>query len=891
MLSSYILRMAEARDQTAFIEQGAYRARSYSYRHVTERARAFRQWLCSNGLGADNGREAPRVLLWASPGARWAMAFYGCVLAGAVVVPIDAGFSLEFLRRVAGHTRASLLITDRTMLDRLEPSESFAQNFYLEDLDALSPESGKNPSPAADRNSLLEVVYTSGTMATPRGVMITHGNLLSNLEPIEREIRRYARLSIPFRPLRFVHLIPLSHLFGQVMAIFIPQLLRGVVIFPETQAPARLAQIIHDRRASVMVCVPQQLEALGEWARAWIDTAGGEAPDAPLQKAQTEHWSIPRRWWCFRRLHSRLGWKMWAFVTGGATLPCQLERFWSTLGYAVIQGYGLTETAPAITISHPFKIRRGAVGRPIPGTETRIADDGEILVRGANVSPGYYADSKATEESLEGGWLHTGDLGRFDEQGNLIYLGRKKEVIVTPEGLNVYPEDVERVLLKQPAIQEAAVVGKTTGASTPPDGSPATSGRLLVHAVIVPAPGAIRDQLEVAINQANKELEPHQRIRGFSVWPQAALPRTLSTSKLQRTKVAAWVNAEACGTPPASLAAGKSDWKDFLVQLGAPRDRIRPETRLIEDLGLSSLDRVELLTWFETRGYLFDEEALARAETIGGVDRLVTPPAPAGAAESAPYGPRTLKKTARQRGAVTLPAPGRAVAGPPEPRWPISLPAAVGRELVQMLVAFPLLRYYIKTEVCGLEKLRALRGPALFICNHQSLFDVPVILRSLPACIRRRLAPDMGEAAIQGHSIAALFWTRLVFNTYLISDDPSRAQEALRHAGWLAEKGYSTLLFPEGERTLDGSLQPFRAGVGVFAERLQLPVLPLRVEGLFEAWPRTRERPVSGKAQLWIGELMRMRPGESAGQFAKRLEGYYRSWLPRVADSVIVRSP
>jgi long-chain acyl-CoA synthetase len=879
-LSSYILRMAEYEEQTAFIEHGVYRSREYGYGHVVERASAFAHWLRSKHVQA-RGQEPPRVIIWTAPGARWAMAFYGCVLAGAIVVPVDAGFSPEFLKRISERSRASLVITDRARSESLQtlPQVSAIDRFPIEAIEDITAPSGRFAEPqTAGRDTLAEIVYTSGTTAEPRGVMITHGNLLANLEPIEREIRRYEKLSIPFRPIRFVHLIPLSHLFGQVMALFIPQFLRGVVIFPESQSPAALARTIRERRASVMTSVPQQLEAMGNWARAKLVESGYRDPDAVLRRAISEHWSIPKRWWKFRRLHSLLGWKMWAFVAGGATLPTDLEQFWSTLGYAVIQGYGLTETAPAITITHPFKIRRGAVGRPLPGVETRIADDGEILVRGANVSPGYYQDAEATRETFEEGWLHTGDLGRFDENGNLIYLGRKKDVIVTAEGLNVYPDDVEKALCEQPAIQEAAVVGKMTGAGGTPSAGAVAAGRTVVHAVLVPSPGASRSDLEAAVQKANAKLEPHQRVRDFSIWPEAALPRTLTTMKLQRARIAAWVNAgEGPARPAAPYAGEVHDWRDYLERLGTPRERIVPGARLAEDLGLSSLDRVELLTWLETSGYTFDEQELARAQTVGDVERLVrqaSAPArrvvPGG--ESAEFMP--------EGGPHGKPVPTPRLAAPTEPRWPLSRAATLGREALQMLLAFPLLRYYVKTEVYGLEKLRQLQGPAIFVSNHQSLIDPPVILRSLPSRIRRRIAPAMGEAALRGHSKAALFWARLAFNVYLISDDPSRAQEALRHAGRLADLGYSTLIFPEGERTPDGSLQPFRPGVGVMVERLHLPVVPLLIRGLFEIWPRTQERPVRGKAELWIGDIINIKPGESAIDFTRRLEDFYRSWRP-----------
>lgn len=880
-LSSYILRMAKYKEQTAFIEQGVYRSHEYSYALVVERALAFSAWLRRRQLRAEMGHEAPRVVLWAVPGARWAMAFYGCILAGATVVPVDAGFSPDFLGRIVRRSSASLLITERTRQDATGRALAMAggtEQVFIEDIDGFpSVSASPEESAAAGHSALAEIVYTSGTTAEPRGVMITHGNLLANLEPVEREIRRYEKLSIPFRPIRFIHLIPLSHLFGQVTALFIPQLLRGVVIFPESQSPAMLARTIKDRSASVMVSVPQQLEAMGAWAKGRLAEDGYEDPDEAIGQAGKTHWSIPKRWWKFRGLHSRLGWKMWAFVVGGATLPAELEQCWNRLGYAVIQGYGLTETAPAITITHPFKIRRGAVGKPLPGVETRIAEGGEILVRGANVSPGYYHDAEATRENFEDGWLHTGDLGRFDENGNLLYLGRKKDVIVTAEGLNVFPDDVEKVLRDQAEIQDAAVVGKAVKSE---GAAGATAGsRTVVQAVLVPRPGATETDLERAVQRANNVLEPHQRARGFTVWPESSLPRTLSTLKLQRGRIVSWVNSGERAANPLGAPAGKAhDWRNSFARLGIPLERVLPESRLAEDLGLSSLDRVELLTWLETHGYSFDEQELAYAQTVSDIEGLLKAAATiAGPTRVFPPYEKEEGLSKAQRPKVK-PEVIPKITHPAEPRWPLSGVAAVGREAVQTLLAFPLLRYYVRTEVHGGEKLRQLREPVLFVSNHQSLIDPPVILRSFPARIRRRVAPAMGEAALRGHSNATLFWARLAFNVYLISDDPSRAQEALRRAGRLADRGYSTLLFPEGERTWDGRLLPFRPGVGVMAERLQLPVVPLLIQGLFEVWPRSKDRPIRGNAQLWIGDLIKILPGESAGDFTRRLEEFYRMW-------------
>ena len=870
MLTDYIERMARLGKRTAFVEQGVYRARAYTYEEVCERARAFSRWLEERGLMASSEGEAPRVLIWAPSSARWAMTFYGCVLAGAVVVPIDAGFSPEFVRRVAEQTRASLLVTEPAQVERLGGSAGCpVPCFLMEQLDALAPAGARARGPQFTPKSLLEIVYTSGTTTEPRGVMITHGNLLANLEPIEHEARRYKPLSLPFRPLAFLHLIPLSHLFGQVMALFIPQFLDGIVVFPESQAPAELARIIRARRVSLVISVPQQLEALGEWAAAQVASSRSER-----EKITGESRSIPGRWWKYRRLHRALGWKMWAFVVGGAALPPGVEKLWNALGYAVVQGYGLTETAPAIAVTHPFKIRRGAVGRPLPGVETRIAPDGEILVRGENVSPGYYHNAQATAASFEDGWLRTGDLGRFDAEGNLIYIGRKKDVIVTAEGLNVFPEDVEQALAGESAIQEVAVVGAEVGEAA--DGSGQT-GRAVVHAVVVPAPGAESAAIGAAIEQANQRLEPHQRIRGYSLWPSASLPRTISTQKIRRAAIATWLNGERRGEAP--TAAAPADWKDFLARLGVPRERIRPETRLSEDLGLSSLDRVELLTWFEARGVPIDEEAFTRAATIAEVEELArASAAPLETGGNGAHGARPAAASEHAAAPRTLTRLERAVEGPP-PLWPHRRWVWPVRSFLQWFLAYPLLRYYVAWEGEGLEKLRELREPVLFIANHQSMIDAVLIFRAFPARMRKHLAPATGGDFFEHYPRTLLFLIRLFFNAFYLPEDPRGTRYALRHAGWLAERGDSILLFPEGARTPDGKLLRFRPGAGVMAERLRLPVVPLLIEGLFEIWPLSRRAPVRGRARLKVGEPMTIGASETAAEFTARVEADFRKWM------------
>ncbi len=914
----------------AVVEAGAYRTREYSYARLIGQAEALAQQLrqqpaqdrSSSGLRPDTDDQdmargsqpavqvasaPPRCLIWGASGAAWLVAFWGCVLAGVVAVPFDAGFSREYADRVRRHTGARFFISDGDPGHGLD-AQLFAAVWNFEQLLALPPMAGTPAASAPAPETLLEIVYTSGSTAEPKGVMITHGNLLANLRPIAHEIEKYGTWERRFRPLGFLHLIPLSHLFGQVMGAFIPGLLGATVVFTDAVTAGAWADLIHRRRISVLIAVPRQVRQFSSWAlreaaplpektseaqtAAWDETHARqmvlEASSASLQwLGKSMLAGIARRWWRWRRLHRKLGWKFWALIAGGAALPVEDEELWHALGYAVVQGYGLTETAPALAITHPFKIRRGAVGRKLAEVELKIAPDGEILARGGNVSPGYFRNQAATAETFADGWLHTGDLGRFDAEGNLIFLGRKKDVIVSAEGMNIYPQEVEAELEREPEIQEAAVVA-----------DPDPAGRARAHAVLAPAPGATSEALDRAFNRANARLEVHQRMQRYSVWPEGQLPRTLSTHKLRRNEITAWLARKASHTPAADAAtqpAGPMQgsaaqlahgWRGFFIEhLGLAESRLRPEARLQQDLGLSSLDRAELLSWLEQHGYSYiDEGSLAAANTLADLERLLhetqaTPPAATAA---------TPARTA-QAAKASAPTSSSVLAEYQYPRWPEN-PAIQGvRRWLIPGVILPVLRTRVKVQGAGAEHLAALRRPVLFIANHQSLLDAPAILRALPADWRPYLAPLMSpdhfRAAFSPAASAAerrrarrqLMLTQLFFHTSLLSERIG-VQKAIHHAGRLADAGYCPLLFPEGARTPDGRLQAFRGGVGVFVKALQLPVIPVWLAGLFEILPAGAEHAHSGTARVTFGPAMHFDAGASAGEITRQLEAVFQAW-------------
>jgi long-chain acyl-CoA synthetase len=589
---------------------------------------------------------------------------------------------------------------------------------------------------------------------------------------------------------------------------------------------------------SVLVCVPKILDVLREHAvRAWPEAS--EAPPPGI--------SIPGRWWRYRRVHSALGMKFWAFVVGAAPLPPDVEEFWRRMGFAVIQGYGLTETAPIVTLNHPLKTSKGSVGTPIAGVEVRIADDGEILVRGENVTSGYYQapgapspEPGATPVDAEG-WLHTGDIGERDAQGRVFIKGRKKEMIVTPEGLNVFPQDVERVLDDLPGVRESAVVGVAEGAQE------------RVHAVLVLEPGADADAI---LRAANARLQDHQRIRTSSIWPAEALPRTEGTRKLKRRAVHDWV---AAGRQPVASAAGEG--VEALIARFA-RGRAVTGATTLEELGLSSLERVELMVALEDRFQTrLEESRFAKAASISDLRKLVEAPAAATEVEEP----------------VDFPS------------WNRAWPARLVRRLSLATWILPLARVFAHVRVEGLEHLRSVEGPVVFAANHQSHIDVPVILASLPGRWRARIAPAMAKEFFKAHFFPAehtwsqwftntlnYYLAALYFNAFPLPQREAGARQTLQYIGELASDGWSVLIFPEGARYTTGNIQEFRAGIGMIASRLDVPVIPVRIDGADRVLPTGSRTIRPGRVRVAFGAPLALR-GDDYPALARQVEERVRS--------------
>lgn len=481
---------------------------SLTYSALQERAHTFAGYLQQQGIA-----KGDRLLLWSPSRIDWLVAYLGALLVGMVVVPLDANSREDFLCRLAEVTEAKLLVTTRKAYNGLKQPP-----LPLLDIDAL-PQAPLHPEqlPTIDEQDLAELVFTSGTTGQPKGVMLTHRNIASN-----------AKAAIQVFPITFkdraLSILPLSHMFE--LTIDLALIHAGAsIVYARSLSPDTLLKLFSTQHATVMVLVPQALQLFLNGVEREVRRQHREKQWEALH-AIAKLMPFTLRPLLFRPVHQRFGGHFRFFVSGGAYLPPTLGRQWEEMGFRVIQGYGTTECSPVVSGNPYHEHTIESVGRPLPGIEVRIAKDGEILVRGPNVFPGYWKNPEATAAALQNGWYATGDLGYIDSHKNLHIKGRKKNMIVLPNGLNVYPEDVEIALQAQEALKDAVVIGLEENGRGPE-----------VHAILL-LEDANHAKAKTIIQQANKQLAPHQQIKSFTIWPEQDFPRT-HTLKVKRQEVIA----------------------------------------------------------------------------------------------------------------------------------------------------------------------------------------------------------------------------------------------------------------------------------------------------------------------------------------------------------------
>jgi len=805
----------------ALLIKPGFRTRVWSFRQLADVVPRVA------GVFADAGiTKGDRVVIWAVNRPEWGIAFFGALQAGAILVPLDMRSVADFAAKVVEKTRATAVIASKQT--EAEARKLGLPVHLIEDLPDRARGKAPLPKPQIAPDDLVEICFTSGTTGDPKGAMLTHRNILSNAE---------AALQVfPLGPKqRMLSLLPLSHMFEQMAGFAAPLLAGASVAYPSSRQPAVIFRSFRDFRVTMVLLVPQALRLFDNAIERQVD-AGGKRKIFEKLHVWAKKLPMRLRRVLFASVHRKLGGKLRYVVAGGAALDPALGHRWQDMGIHVLQGYGTTECAPGVAFNRLDKQNMATVGVPLPGVEVRVAEDGEVLVRGPNVFPGYWENEEATRACLQGGWYHTGDLGEFDADGFLTLRGRKNDMIVLADGTNVYPEDIENVLQHDPRLKDATILGLQR-----------TSDEVQVHAVLLLEDPSLAEQV---VRDANTKLSGSQQVRGWSVWPEDDFPRThtLKVKKrlvLERVMLSdreqrgAQARGVAGGSPPAMSMV------DDVTRLAAqaaklPVTAVHEGSRLSTDLGLDSLARIELLGMIEEElGAYIDDAALDPDATVAVLQQMLA-------------GARDAKRDTGIFG------------------WPLHPVSRSFGLLLQEAIVGPLVKIFYRVRVRGREKLHGLEGPVLFAPNHCMHWDNGIILTSIPLGWRWKLAIAAAADDIFGNKLRGWAVSLLAGAFPLAREGAIR--RSLELLGARLDRNFSVLIYPEGKLTVGGPTQPFKSGAGLIAVEGGTPVIPMRVKIRNMSLADRVGWPLRGDVEVVFGDPLYFPAGTDPNDATGRLE-------------------
>jgi long-chain acyl-CoA synthetase len=811
---------------------------TWTYAQLGADADLWAAWLVTQGVTPGD-----RCAILADNDARWIGAYFGVLRMGAVAVPLDTNYKTAQVRTVVDNCGAKVVFTTAKFRDTVDGAAPNALRVDLYADAARRPAAA--PPPVAERapDDAAVLLYTSGTTSDPKGVILSHGNL---------EAERAAAFKIV--PLdehdAVLGVLPLFHALAQLANLLLPLIVGGRVVFLEQVSSTSLLAALQQKQITIFACVPQFFYLIHQRVTAEVNKRGAMSKRVfhTMLRANgwlrdTFRWNPGKRW--FARVHHTLGTRMRVLITGGSKFDPVIGRQLFEMGFTLRNAYGLTECTGGATIMREGDGYNTSVGQPIDAVEIRIAPraesatpgdddgpkDGEILLRGPIVMQGYFNRPDATAAVLKDGWFHTGDLGYLDAEGHLFITGRLKEIIVLSSGKNLYPEEIEGHYRQSPLI-------RTVHSRFTKPGEPSAER---LHAVIVPDEQVlqergitnVRELVRFDVEGLSVSLPAHKRVLSYDVWFEP-LPRT-STGKVKRHEVerlvrerVAAVAAEGAAHDARPLSADEQTWlndPDRSAAMAAISDRlsrpaIRPDSNLELDLTLDSMERVELLTMLEQRAGT--RVAADARGAIFSVRHLI----------DAVMSAKTSDGPSSQEPWETILAQ--------EPAGGLADDLRRSRPAVALLFFVPLkvigwiARVVLRFRVSGTEHLPA-GGPFIICPNHQSYLDSFFVLSALPYRVFSQLFFVGASEYFETPRMRAFARA-----TNIIPVDSNENLMSAMQAGAAGlRQGKVLVLFPEGERSIDGELKAFRKGAPILAAQLGVPIVPVAMDGLFQLWPRS----------------------------------------------------
>jgi len=863
---------------------------SYTYGEARRMAESIGAWLAKSEL-----QSGARVAILADNHPRWVAAFLGAVAAGCTAVPLDTALHSDQIATLLKDSGSSLLFCDvKHLAAAAEAIASLPIKIVLTnpaelkgvstpvnpvtDLDSIFTSGSGGFKPAAVASDhVASLLYTSGTTSDPKGVMLTHANLMGEVE----SVFRWAHVGPTDAVLG---VLPLFHVLSQMANLMLPLVKGARVVYLETLNTTELLRALNERQITIFAVVPQFFYLIHERIFKEVAKRGAAAAWA-LKALMTVNRGLRAIGFnagriFFGKLHSTFGDRMRYLITGGSRFDPQIGYDFHALGIDVLQAYGLTETTGAAFVALPHHNVIGSVGPPLPGVEGKIIDPkppedggpavGEIAIRGAIIMRGYWNRPDATAAVLKDGWLHTGDLGHFDSGGNLFITGREKDVIVLSNGKNVYPEEIESYYLKSPYIKEIGVMAMESEPGNP------ASDRL--YAVVVPDFDLLKERkivnakevIRYDIEGISSHIPSTKRIGSYEIW-QEPLPRT-TTRKLKRFELENRVRAnqkrgQAADSEVSSQPALSAEDAKWLEQpevqqaLKIIREAsktasavIRPSDNLELDLGLDSMQRIELLVALEQElGGDVEESSLAEIYTVRELVDAIRESAAAG---------KTISSSREQ------PAGWKSILQEESTDPEVLALARHNRFYESFLYGlFRLVQIFasdrFRMRVSGLEKLPP-QGSYIISSNHQSYLD-PILMASvLPSSVFRNLF-SVGTSEIFGSGFMRRLarWLRVI-----VVDPDANLVPAMRAGAFGLRHGRILILYPEGERSIDGTPRTFKKGAAILSIHLQVPMVPVAIEGFYEAWPRGKRFQKFAPVKIQFGDPIYPLPESEASEAA-----------------------
>ncbi len=780
-----------------FLHRDKYRTWKYTFQQVYDGACHFARLI--EELGFSKG---DHILIKCKNSPEWVVTFIGCILKGCVLVPLDYGSNPDFDIKVNLKVRAKAIVAD-DMRSCAHFKDFAIEKILLEQITEMLDSKKTTFKPVkTGPDDLMEIVFTSGTTAEPKGVMITYKNIEANLVSVQEVMKKYDRIFRIMAGPKILSLVPLSHMYGQLIGILTPLMIGSSVMFAENLSPNYLLRVIKEEKIWILGILPKLLEMLKNQVISKFNL-DNEGFNALFLKMKTKRWQL--RLLRFWNIHVRIGWRLVAFMVGGAVLEPSVDEFWRCLAYSMFQGYGLTETAPLITLSDPIGSYSGSIGKVLPGQEIKVKD-GELYIRGPNVSAGYFEDEKRSSAAFKDGWFRTGDLVELDKSGNVFFRGRKDDRIVRSSGLNVFPEDIEKQIKATGAVRDCVVMGIRS------------DGTDDIWAVLLLKEG-IKTSAEEIIRKANQNLGAYQKVDNYFIWEEPDLPRT-PTMKVKKGEVKKILGKriQIQGQKDKkilhdSMSFGISKLITKLHKTG--RRALKPQDRLEDDVGLDSLELIELTSEIEKQYNIdLDDTIITRDTTVKELERIISAP------------PRESRRL-------------------PFYSFPYWTAVRIIRTIFQYIL-FPFISVLYISKIKGKENLKDLKGPVVFAANHSSNLDTFVVMYSLPLKIRYWLTTLMSiEYHFQNFFYRRGNWLRrfieaagfyLLVNLAINACPLSRThgfKQVIENVGKLIDRGWSILIFPEGMVTTDGKIHDFESGIGIIAADMKVPVVPVKIEGLY----------------------------------------------------------